>query len=64
MKTIEAKVLDSRHLELAEAIPARAGERIQISVGEPDDTDPVWLEAARRGFLDAYDDADRIYDDA
>ena len=63
MKTIEAKVLDSRHLELAEAIPARAGERIQISVNEPYDTDPVWLEAARRGFLDAYDDADRIYDD-
>lgn len=63
MKTIEAKVLDPRHLELAEALPATAGERIQISVPEPDETDPLWLEAARRRFLDAYDEADRIYDD-
>ncbi len=61
MKTVVAKVLDPTHLELSQPISASAGESIRIVIAEDED-DALWKEAARGGFLKAYDPADSIYD--
>ena len=62
-KVITAKILDPTHLELSQAISAKTGELIQISISVEDASDPIWEEAATARFLDAYCDQDAIYDD-
>jgi hypothetical protein len=62
MKIITAKILDPTHLELSQPIPARSGEFIQISVPDDGEEDHLWREAAKKHFLEAYDDGDAIYD--
>ena len=62
MKTIEARVLDSTHLELSQPISASPGESIRIAIPEEGDDGGMWRDAARKRFLDAYDQADSIYD--
>ena len=60
MQLINAKVLDSRHLELSQPIPAIPGESIQISI--PDTEDKMWTAAAMENLLKAYAPEDSIYD--
>jgi hypothetical protein len=62
MKTISAKVLDATHLELSEPISAAPGESIHIAIPEVGEDEPIWKDAARRRFLEAFDEADAIYD--
>lgn len=62
MKTIEAKILDSTHLELSEPVEAAVGDRIRITIPE-DGADVVWRQATTLRFLDAYAEEDSIYDD-
>ncbi len=63
MKTLSAKVLDPKHLELAEPLPTTTGEWIQIVVRDTEAEDADWQQAARDRFLSAYDDQDAIYDE-
>jgi hypothetical protein len=63
MKVLTAKVLDPTHLELSQPIPAQPGESIQISIPDEGDEDCLWREAAKKQFLEAYDDTDDIYDE-
>ena len=62
MRIITAKILDSTHLELSQPILAKPGESIQISIPDEDEDDRLWREAAKKHFLEAYDDEDGIYD--
>ena len=62
MKLIHAKILDRTHLELSEPISAQPGAYIQISIPDEEE-DHVWREAAKKHFLDAYDEQDAIYDE-
>jgi len=62
MKIITAKILDPRHLELNQPIPAKEGGFIQISVLDEGDEDRLWREAATKNFLMSYADEDGIYD--
>jgi hypothetical protein len=62
MKIIKAKILDSTHLELNQPISAQPGDYIVISIPEEMEEDEEWREAARKHFLEAYDDQDAIYD--
>jgi len=63
MKIIAAKVLDPTHLELSQPIPVQPGESIQISIPDDSEEERLWREAAKKHFLEAYDDTDNIYDD-
>ncbi|MGQ9630450.1 MAG: hypothetical protein ACUVXI_09080 [bacterium] len=63
MKIITARILDPTHLELSQPIPAQPGEYIQISILDDDGEDRLWREAAKKHFLEAYDDSDSIYDE-
>jgi hypothetical protein len=63
MKIIAAKVLDPTHLELSQPIPVQPGESIQISIPDDSEEERLWREAAKKHFLEAYDDTDDIYDD-
>ena len=62
MKTITARVLDATHLELSQPIPAQPGKVILISIQDEEEMDRLWREAAKKHFLEGYDDADAIYD--
>ena len=62
MKTITAKILDPTHLELSQPISTQPGEFIHISIPDEDEGDHLWLEEAKKHFLEAYDDEDAIYD--
>jgi len=62
MRTIEAKILDSTHLELSEPVEAAAGDLIRIAIPE-EGADTVWRNAILLRFLDAYAEEDSIYDD-
>lgn len=62
MKIINAKILDSTHLELSQPIPAQPGSYIKISVPDKTEEDRTWQEAAKKHFIDAYGDQDDIYD--
>ncbi len=62
MKIIKARILDSTHLELSQPISARPGDDIVISIPDETEEDYVWREAAKKHFLEAYDDQDGIYD--
>jgi len=63
MKVIIAKILNLIHLELSQPISAQPGEFIQISIPDEGEEDRLWLEAAKKHFLEAYDDEDAIYDE-
>ncbi|MCH8843440.1 MAG: hypothetical protein IID61_10745 [SAR324 cluster bacterium] len=63
MKSIQAKILDSTHLELAEPIPLSPGETITISVPDRQEGDRTWEQSAQKKFLNAYSEEDSIYDD-
>ena len=62
MLIISAKVLDTRHLELSQPIPAVPGESIQISIADNNGEEKMWSEAAKQNFLKAYAPEDSIYD--
>ncbi|MBI1748097.1 MAG: hypothetical protein HYR55_16155 [Acidobacteria bacterium] len=62
MKIITATILDPTHLELSQPISAQPGDLIQISIPDEGGEDRLWREAARKHFLEAYDDEDAIYD--
>ena len=62
-KVITAKILDPTHLELSQAISVKTGELVQISILVENASDPIWEDAAKARFLDAYCDQDAIYDD-
>jgi hypothetical protein len=63
MRTLNAKVLDPTHLELAEPLPTDAGEWVRVLVPTPENEDAGWRRAAEERFLAAYDDQDAIYDE-
>ncbi len=62
MRTLDARVIDPTHLELAEPISFPPGERLQIVIVDKDDEGADWHQAARESFAGAYDDQDAIYD--
>jgi len=62
MKIITAKILDPTHLELNQPISFQTGKFIQISIPDEKEVDGLWQEAAKKHFLEAYDDEDAIYD--
>jgi hypothetical protein len=62
MKIIEAKILDTTHLELTQPISAERGEYIRISIPDEREEEQLWQEASKRHFLEAYSDEDAIYD--
>ncbi len=63
MKIIKAKILDQTHLELSQPIAAQPGDEIVISIPDEQEEEDAWREAARKHFLEAYDDQDAIYDE-
>ncbi len=62
MKIIEAKILDPTHLELKQPISAQRGGYVQVSIPDEREEDRPWQEAARKHFLETYDEQDGIYD--
>lgn len=63
MKTLNAKVLDSTHLELTEPLHSAVGDWVQIVVAQEDSEGTDWRRAAEERLLAAYDDHDAIYDE-
>ncbi len=63
MKSIQAKILDSTHLELAQPIPLAPGETITISVPDRQEGDRSWEQSVLKQFLSVYSEEDSIYDD-
>lgn len=63
MKIVTAKIIDPTHLELHQPISARPGEVIRISIPDDGEVDLLWREAAKKHFLEAFDDEDAIYDE-
>jgi hypothetical protein len=59
---IQAKILDSTHLELSQPISANPGEDILVSISDASEENHLWQEAAKKHFIEAYDDQDAIYD--
>ena len=62
MTIIQAKILDSTHLELSQPILSKKGKAILISIPDENEEDLLWREASSKHFLEAYDDQDAIYD--
>ncbi|MFH0775812.1 MAG: hypothetical protein V2A53_10080 [bacterium] len=62
MQIIEAKILDTTHLELKQPISAQRGECIQVSIPDGREEDHLWQEMSKKHFLEAYDAQDAIYD--
>ncbi len=60
MQIITAKVLDPKHLELSEPVEAASGESIHILIAEPENE--LWMDAAKKNFLNAYAPEDAVYD--
>jgi hypothetical protein len=64
MRTIDAKILDSTHLELSQPLNAVPGQVIKIALASSGDEEmAMWREASRQHLLDAYADEDAIYDE-
>ncbi len=64
MFQVEAKVLDSTHLELAEPIRSRRGQTVLVSVVEAvqDRTErEAWMAASAAGLQGAYGDTEPDY---
>ena len=62
MKTIRAKIIDPMHLELSQPIAMEPGQQIDILIPNETEEDSVWRDAAKKRFLDVYDEQDAIYD--
>ena len=62
MTIIQAKILDSTHLELSQPILSKKGKAILISIPDENEEDLAWREASKTHFLNAYSDQDAIYD--
>ena len=63
MRTIRAKIVDSRHLELVEPLPSGLGPYVELTLVDRDEAEAGWSEMALRHFEDAYAPEDAIYDD-
>jgi len=63
MRTIDAKVLDTTHLELTEPVAFRPGERVQIAIADERSDERTWRQAAAEKLLASYDEQDSIYDE-
>ena len=64
MVVVQARVIDSTHLELAEPIAATQGERVVVSVSEAGDDAAereAWLSLSVAGLPRAYGDAEPEY---
>jgi len=64
MVVVEAKVLDSTHLELSRPIAARQGRTVLVSVaesGEQDAERQEWLAAAAGSLQGAYGESEPDY---
>jgi hypothetical protein len=59
---IQAKILDSTHLELSQPLAANPGETVLVSISDTREEDSLWREISKKHFLEAYDDQDAIYD--
>ena len=62
MKLVNAKILDSTHLELSEPISLQQGINIEISILDKNEDDKLWKKSAKKRFLESYDEQDSIYD--
>ena len=62
MRIVQAVVVDSRHLELAEDLDTKPGQHLRIVVANDDDDDAVWQRAAADAFLTQYAPEDAVYD--
>jgi hypothetical protein len=62
MIVIQAKILDSTHLELRQPILAKQGKDILISIPDESEEDHLWQDVSKKHFLEAYSDHDAIYD--
>jgi len=62
MIVIQAKILDSTHLELRQPILAKQGKDILISIPDESEEDHLWQDVSKKHFLEAYSDQDAIYD--
>ncbi len=62
MQIVEARILDTTHLELRQPISAKRGEYIQVSIPDEREEDRLWQEMAKKHFIEAYADEDAIYD--
>jgi hypothetical protein len=60
MRTPEARILDSRHLELTEPLSAPPGDLIRIAITDGEGEMDLWRRAGRQRFLEVYDPADGI----
>ncbi len=63
MKSLNARVLDPQHLELAEPLPSRTGEWVRILIPDVDSEDADWQKAGMDRLLAAYDEQDAVYDE-
>ena len=62
MVVIEARVIDSTHLELAGPIGAHQGEHVMVSViGPGDEEREAWISFSGRRLQDAYGEAEPEY---
>jgi len=62
MIVIQAKILDSTHLELRQPILAKKGKDILISIPDESEEEHLWQDVSKKHFLEAYSDQDAIYD--
>ena len=64
MTVLEARMVDSTHLELLEPVDLPPGRRLVVSVVEADedfDERRQWLTASELSLQDAYSDSDPDY---
>ncbi len=64
MELVQAKVLDSTHLELAKPIAAAQGGSVYVVVGESANTDAEkeqWVKSSAQSLGSAYGDAEPEY---
>lgn len=62
MKLINAKILDSTHLELSQPISLKPGINIEISIPDENEDDNLWKNSAKKQFLESFGGQDSIYD--
>ncbi len=63
MDTLEARVVDSTHLELSEPIDTPSGSRIVVSLADRKELEDreLWLAASSQGLESAYGDDEPEY---
>ncbi len=65
MVFVEAKVIDSTHLELFKPIETPLGRKVLVSVADPThggEEDSDWFSLAAQGLQSAYGEAEPEYD--